>query len=51
MSIWSPLGYYRIVQGGSWFFNFQYARVSARFHYTPGHRRNDLGVRLVRRLP
>jgi formylglycine-generating enzyme required for sulfatase activity len=38
----------RVNRGGSWSNVSRYARVADRFYYPPGHRRDDLGFRLLR---
>ncbi|MBR1465534.1 MAG: SUMF1/EgtB/PvdO family nonheme iron enzyme [Bacteroidaceae bacterium] len=40
-------GFYRVFRGGCWINDSGYCRVSYRYHYTPGHRNNGLGLRLV----
>ena len=43
------MGYYRIAQGGSWFFDSHNARFDIRSRDDPADRFYDLGLRLVRR--
>ena len=44
-------GSIRVIRGGSWYRDPQYARVAARYIRTPGYRDGDLGVRLLRTAP
>jgi formylglycine-generating enzyme required for sulfatase activity len=41
-------GQFRVLRGGSWYFNAKDVRLSARFHGDPAFRSNDFGFRLVR---
>ena len=49
MSIESSSGPNRVLRGGSWSFDLQYARVAFRLGYPPGFRYYYLGFRLMRR--
>ncbi len=40
-------GSYRVLRGGSWYFNARYCRVSFRFNITPVNRSHNCGFRLV----
>jgi formylglycine-generating enzyme required for sulfatase activity len=44
-------GLYRVIRGGSWIFDPDYARVALRFRHEPGYRDGNLGLRLVRTGP
>ena len=37
----------RVIRGGSWFTSAEYCRSADRYYFTPGHRGNDVGFRLV----
>jgi formylglycine-generating enzyme required for sulfatase activity len=41
-------GQFRVLRGGSWYYNAKDVRSSARFHGDPAFRSNDFGFRLVR---
>jgi len=43
-------GSYRVLRGGSWNYTPRYARVANRNNDDPGHRYNNLGLRLARSL-
>ena len=40
-------GSYRVLRGGSWYYDARYARVSYRYYYAPGSWSNDVGFRLA----
>lgn len=44
----SPSGSYRVIRGGSWINDAQYARVANRNNYSPCNRNHSLGFRLAR---
>jgi formylglycine-generating enzyme required for sulfatase activity len=44
-------GQYRVLRGGSWDFNRNYARCAYRFRYVPDYFYNSLGFRLVLGVP
>ena len=47
-SAWEDTGSYRVLRGGSWFFDAGYARSARRRYYDPGYRGDDLSFRVVR---
>jgi hypothetical protein len=44
-------GSYRVLRGGGWYGDPQYARVALRLNHAPGRRNDILGVRLLRTAP
>ncbi len=40
-------GSYRVIRGGSWFYDARYARAAIRYGYGPGYRDSYLGFRLA----
>jgi formylglycine-generating enzyme required for sulfatase activity len=49
--IYAPIydsGSYRVIRGGSWFFEPRLVRCALRFYYSPGNRYSYLGFRLLR---
>ena len=41
----------RVIRGGSWWLDPQYARVAYRFRYEPSYRYDGVGFRVARSLP
>lgn len=44
-------GPYRVIRGGSWFYDPQYARVAYRYRWQPADRYGGVGFRVARSLP
>ncbi|MCL2414960.1 MAG: SUMF1/EgtB/PvdO family nonheme iron enzyme [Bacteroidales bacterium] len=45
--LYDESGSYRVLRGGSWYFNARYCRVSYRFSYSPDDRHFSIGFRLA----
>jgi formylglycine-generating enzyme required for sulfatase activity len=41
-------GTYRVIRGGSWYYDAGYCRTAFRGSHTPGNQGNDLGIRVLR---